>query len=89
VCLFGAPFDHAAAVRKSHELLAVLESELAVRPFLVGESPTLADIALYAYTAHAPEGGVSLEAYPTVRAWLSRIEALPRFVGMQRSEPKS
>lgn len=88
VRVFGAPFDHAAAVRKAHELFALLESELGARPFLVGESPTLADVALYTYTAHAPEGDVSLQAYPAIRAWLSRIEALPGFVGMQRTEPK-
>ena len=34
------------------------------------------------YPAHAPEGGVSLEPYPHVRAWLARVEALPGFVGM-------
>lgn len=88
VRVFGAPLDHALALRKAHELLTVMEAELARRAFLVGESATLADIALYTYTAHAPEGDVSLEAYPAVRAWLSRIEALPGFVPMQRSEAK-
>lgn len=55
------------------------------QPFLVGAAPTLADVSLYTYTAHAPEGGVPLDAYPNVRAWLARIEALPGFIGMQRS----
>ena len=41
---------------------------------------------MYSYTAHAPEGGVSLQPYPHVRAWLARVEALPRFVGMPRSQ---
>mgnify|MGYP002653329791 CR=1 FL=1 len=41
---------------------------------------TIADVAHYSYTAHAPEGGVSLEPYPNIRAWLARIEALPGFV---------
>ena len=40
---------------------------------------------MYTYTAHAPEGGISLEPWPQVRAWLQRVEALPGFVGMQRS----
>jgi glutathione S-transferase len=39
---------------------------------------TLADIALYAYTHVAPEGGVSLDAYPNIRAWLARVAAQPR-----------
>jgi glutathione S-transferase len=89
VRVFGAPLDHALAVRKAHELLAVMEAELSERAFLVGDSATLADIALYTYTAHAPEGDVSLQEYPHVRAWLSRIEALPGFVPMQRSGPVS
>jgi glutathione S-transferase len=83
--VFNAPLDHAVAQRKAHELLVVLEAELGTRSFLVGDSATLADIALYTYIAHAPEGEVSLEAYPAVRAWLSRIEALPGFVPMQRT----
>ncbi|OJH33666.1 glutathione binding-like protein [Cystobacter ferrugineus] len=58
---------------------------LANRSFLVGEAATLADVALYSYTAHAPEGGVSLEPYGSVRAWLARIEALPGFVPMRRT----
>jgi glutathione S-transferase len=62
-----------------------MESHLAVQPFLAAAHPTIADVALYTYTAHAPEGGVSLEPYPALRAWLARIEALPRFVGMLRN----
>jgi len=89
VRVFNAPLDHATALRKAHDLFTVLERELSARPFLVGESPTLADVALYTYTAHAPEGDVSLEAYPAIRAWLARIEALPGFVPMARPEAKS
>ena len=52
-------------------------------PFIVGERPTIADLALYTYTAHAPEGNVALDGYPSLCAWLRRIEALPRFVPMK------
>ena len=55
------------------------------QPFLAAAQPTLADVANYTYVAHAPEGGVSLQPYPAVRAWLARIESLPGFVPMQRS----
>jgi len=89
VRVFNAPLDHALAVRKAHELFTVLESELSARPFLVGETPTLADVALYTYSAHAPEGDVSLEAYARIRSWLSRVEALPGFVPMARTPAKS
>jgi glutathione S-transferase len=44
----------------------------------VGEHFTLADIALYASTHVAPQGGVALERYPTIRAWLKRVEQQPR-----------
>ncbi|HYP97145.1 MAG TPA: glutathione S-transferase [Polyangiaceae bacterium] len=89
VRVFNAPLDHTLAVRKAHDLFTVLEKELTERPFLVGETPTLADVALYTYTAHAPEGDVSLEAYPAIRKWLTRIEALPGFVPMVRTPAKS
>jgi glutathione S-transferase len=46
---------------------------------------TIADIALYAYCAHAPEGGISLAPYPSLEAWIARIEASPRFVPMRRT----
>jgi glutathione S-transferase len=52
---------------------------------LTGPTPTIADVAMYTYTAHAPEGGLSLESYGNIRAWLARVEALPGFVPMLRS----
>ena len=42
-------------------------------------------MANYTYIAHAPEGNVSLDAYPAIRAWLARIEALPGFVPMPKT----
>ena len=89
VRVFNAQLDHAAAVRQSHELFSVLEKELGAGPFLVGEMPTLADIALYTYTAHAPEGDVPLDSYSAIRSWLSRVEALPGFVPMVRTPARS
>jgi glutathione S-transferase len=83
--LFRRPDDPAMAVARANNLLNVMEQELAARPFLAGDTPTLADVAVYSYTARAPEGNVSLEPYPSVRAWLARVEALPRFVPIIRS----
>ncbi|MES3002525.1 MAG: glutathione S-transferase [Pseudomonadota bacterium] len=83
--LFKRDDDPAAPIARARALLSVMEAELARQPFLAGGQPTLADIANYSYTAHAPEGNVSLDAYPNVRAWLARIEALPGFVPMTRS----
>jgi glutathione S-transferase len=60
--------------------LAAMERHLDGRKFLVGDGLTLADIALYAYTHVAPEGGFDLAAYPAVRAWLDRVAAEPGHV---------
>ena len=59
-----------------------LEHGLEGRDWLVSDRPTIADVANYSYTAHAPEGNVSLDPYPNVRAWLARFEALPGFQAM-------
>jgi len=83
--VFGAKLDHSQAKAIAARLYDVLDAHLARERFLAGNAPTIADIALYSYTAHAPEGGVSLEAYAHVRDWLARIEALPGFVPMQRT----
>jgi glutathione S-transferase len=86
--LFGMPCDEMqAGIHRSQALLAVMDGSLKGSAFLVGETPTIADVACYTYVAHAPEGGISLDRYPNVRAWLSRIEALPGFVGMTRTTP--
>lgn len=85
VKLFGVELDHAAAVGKAHELFVLMDTHLSGRQWLVTNSITVADVAGYSYIAHAPEGGVDLGAYPNVRAWLERVEAHPRFVGMAKS----
>ncbi|MDN0073455.1 glutathione S-transferase [Crenobacter sp. SG2303] len=82
VNVFGAKLDADALIAKSHALFAVMEQELTESAYLAGLVPTLADIACYSYIAHAPEGGVSLDGYPRLRAWLAHIEALPGFVAM-------
>jgi glutathione S-transferase len=85
--LFGARADLDRAQANSQQLFKILDGHLSGRQFLVGDTPTIADIAIYSYTAHAPEGGVSLDPYGHMRAWLARIEALPGFVPMRRSAP--
>ncbi|WP_448695195.1 glutathione S-transferase family protein [Pseudomonas moraviensis] len=85
ITVFGAGYDAADAIKRSHALLQVMEDELANSAFLAGDKATVADVAAYTYVAHAPEGNVSLEDYPNVRAWLERVETLPKFVGMQRT----
>ena len=72
-------------IARSHSLLKVIDQHLSSSAYLTGDVATIADVAGYSYIAHAPEGNVSLEDYPHVRAWLGRIEALPGFVGMPRT----
>ena len=87
VRLLGAKLDYEGAVATGTRLLEVLEGELAVRPYLIGSAATVADLSMYAYVARAPEGGVSLDPYPAVRAWLARVEALPGFIPMMAAPP--
>ncbi len=83
IVLFNGPPDPRCADIATL-LFGRMDSHLATRSFLTGEQPTIADVALYSYSSHAPEGGIALQAYPQLRAWLARIEALPGFVGMAR-----
>jgi len=62
--------------------LALMEEHLAHRDFFVLDRLTLADIALYAYTHVAEEGGFALHPYPKVRAWLARVAALPGHIAI-------
>lgn len=61
-------------VERGAAALQRMELALGASPFLVGERPTLADVALVAYTRVSHEGGLSLDAYPAVRAWVGRVE---------------
>jgi glutathione S-transferase len=61
-------------------VLAAIEVHLDGRSYLVDESFTIADISLYAYTHVAPEGGIGLEPYPNIRAWLARVASQPGHV---------
>ena len=60
--------------------LRLMDEHLAGRLWLVGGRPTLADVALYAYTHVAESGGFHLSDYPEVKAWLARLAALPGFI---------
>lgn len=86
ITVFGAPLDAERAKTIASQILELLENYLDGREWLVGNKATIADIAIYSYTAHAPEGNVSLEAYPNVRALLGRIESLPGFIPMQATK---
>jgi glutathione S-transferase len=70
---------------KGYHALDVMEQHFSTSsPFIVPDVDhmTIADIALYAYTHLAPEGGYGLDRYPNIRAWIKRIETSPGYVGM-------
>jgi len=74
--------EYAAKQLDGYHALDVMEQQLLRTPYLVGDHYSIADIALYAYTHVAEEGGFKLEGYPAICAWLQRIASHPRHVGM-------
>jgi len=80
----GVLEQNRAAVPEKRErgmqALAVMDQHLAERRFFVGDAYSVADIALYAYTHVAHEGGFDLSAYRFVRDWLERVRARPGHV---------
>ena len=76
-------------VARGHQALAVMEQHLARHHWLVGDAFSIADIALFAYTHTAPEGGIELDSYPGIGAWLERVRAVPGFVPLLGPWPAS
>jgi glutathione S-transferase len=62
--------------------LKALAPHLSDREFVIADRYSIADIALYAYTHVAPEGGFSLEPFPAIRAWLTRVAAHPGHISI-------
>jgi len=79
-----APDAQALAAKQEggRRALAAMEGHLASRAFLVAERFTIADIALYAYTHVADEGGFDMNRYPATRDWLGRVAAQPRHLAI-------
>ncbi|QOZ67331.1 glutathione S-transferase family protein [Bradyrhizobium arachidis] len=78
----GVPGDRAKAVAVTDRLLHFMNGHLLKRPYLVAAHPTIADLACYSYIAAAPEGGIELEPFAAVCAWLRRIETIHGFKPM-------
>jgi glutathione S-transferase len=86
VTVFGVKLDAAQAKAIADQILGQIDTHLADRDWLAGDTPSIADVAIYSYSAHAPEGNVSLAPFANLRAWLQRVEALEGFVPMQASK---
>lgn len=79
----ATPERMAALLERGHDLLAIMETRLTRHNWLVGETLSLADICLYAYTHTAEErGGYDLSSFPALRAWLARIASLEGYEGL-------
>lgn len=79
---FGYLLDVEQARNKAHRIIGIVDQHLSNRQWLELDRPTIADIACFPYIALSHEGGVSLDAYPNVNAWIARIKALPGFIPM-------
>ncbi|MBE7638625.1 glutathione S-transferase [Sneathiella sp. P13V-1] len=86
ITVFGAGLDAERAKAVAALGLGRLEKHLDGKTWTVGERPSVADISLYTYIAHAPEGNVGLDEYPNIQGWLSRIEALDGFTPMKATK---
>lgn len=70
------------AMVKGYAALGVMEQQLQKTSFLAGARYSIADIALYAYTHVAHQGGYDLAAYPAINAWMQQVEKQPKFEKM-------
>jgi glutathione S-transferase len=69
---------------QGYAALGVMEGHLTARSWFVGERYSIADIALYAYTHVAGEGGFELSRFPAIRSWLERVRNEPRHIPITR-----
>jgi glutathione S-transferase len=75
--------EYEAKQAGGNKALSIMEAQLIKTPYLVGDKPTTADVALYGYTHVAHEGGFDLAKYPAIQSWLGRIASNPKYVGME------
>jgi glutathione S-transferase len=79
---FAYDIDKPNSLKKSAAILPIIDKHLATRQWLELERPTIADMAVFPYVALAPEGGISLDPYPSIGAWIGRVKSLPNFLSM-------
>lgn len=73
----------AEAMKKGYAALGVMEQQLKKTAYIAGDTYSIADIALYAYTHVAHQGGYDLSTYPAINAWMERVETRPNFERMK------
>lgn len=85
----GSPADRQASLEEKkaggEAALVIMEQQLSRHPFITGDNFNLADIALFAYTHVADEGGFDLDEYPAIRKWIMQITERPNYVPMKQT----
>ena len=82
VDLFGYKIDKPTTIANSNFILPIFDAHLASNQWLEMGRVTIADCACFPYIARSHQGGVSLEPYPNIRAWIARIKSLPNYIPM-------
>ncbi|MEM1367068.1 MAG: glutathione S-transferase family protein, partial [Cyanobacteria bacterium P01_H01_bin.15] len=86
--IFNASRNYEVAVERTDTLFnSLFEPRLSKHNWLVGNTPTIADVSNYAYIAAVTEGGIDLTSYPNIVSWIARLEAYPSFAKMPPSVP--
>lgn len=81
--------SYAVAARAALQVLeAQLQRQGASAWVATSAAPSIADVALYPYTRMAPMGGITLDPYPAIQAWLERVEALPGYQSLFPGQPE-
>ncbi len=88
ISILGKPEEYQEAIKQRQEpgyaALKVMEKHLSSYSFFVGERYTIADIALFAYTHVADEGGFDLSQFPAIQAWIARVKSQPGYISIQQ-----
>jgi glutathione S-transferase len=86
ISILGKAEEYRVAIEQKHEpgyaALKVMENHLICHTFFVGERYSIADIALFAYTHVADEGGFDLTKFPAIQAWIERVKAQSRYISI-------
>ncbi|WP_204105672.1 MULTISPECIES: glutathione S-transferase family protein [Spirulina sp. CCY15215] len=87
ISLLGKPEEYRAQLEQKREpgyaALRVMEKHLGDRDFFVGNNYSIADIALFAYTHVADEGGFDLSEFSSILTWIERIKAQPKYISIK------
>ncbi|OUL17723.1 glutathione S-transferase family protein [Nostoc sp. 106C] len=86
--ILGKPEEYREAIKQRREpgyaALRVMEKHLSSHTFFVGERYTIADIALFAYTHVADEGGFDLTQFPAIQTWIKRVKSQSGYISLQQ-----